>query len=116
MPAPKNPDAPQNLADAPAQNPAQDASSPGLVMCKKLRRSLPALSAPPWPGALGQRIQAEISAEAWELWKEHAKMLINEYRLNLGTQEARAIMAEQMEAFLFGEGHIRVAEGYVPKP
>ncbi len=48
------------------------------------------------------------------MWKEHAKMLLNEYRLNMGTPEAQTFMTEQMKAFLFEEGQTLVAEGYVP--
>ncbi len=84
-------------------------------MCKKLGKELPALQRPVWPGELGKRISAEVSAEAWEMWKEHAKMLINEYRLNMGTSEARAFIAEQMKAYLFDAGTVQAAEGYVPE-
>jgi len=30
-----------------------------------------------------------VSKEAWKLWLEHMKMIMNEYRLNLGTSEAQ---------------------------
>ncbi len=86
------------------------------VMCKKLGRELPALDTPVWPGELGMRIRAEISAEAWAMWKEHAKMLINEYRLNMGTPEGRAFIGEQMQAYLFDSGDLRAVEGYVAPP
>lgn len=85
-------------------------------MCKKLNQELPALTRQPWPGDLGVRILAEISADAWSLWLEHAKILINEYRLNLGTAEAQSFIREQMEAFLFSTGEVVQAEGYVPEP
>ena len=75
-----------------------------LVQCRKLDRELEGFGKAPWPGDIGQRIQDEISCEAWGLWLEHAKMLINEYRLNLGSTEALAFMSEQMEQFLFGDG------------
>jgi Fe-S cluster biosynthesis and repair protein YggX len=41
------------------------------------------------------------------------KMLMNEYRLNLGTQEAQKFLLEQMEQYFFGEGAALPA-GYVP--
>lgn len=85
------------------------------VMCRKLGATLPALTRAPWPGELGQRIVAEISAQAWNDWKEHGKMLVNEYRLNLGSDEGRAFMQAQMQAYLFGEGAVREAEGFTPK-
>lgn len=86
-----------------------------VVLCRKLGRELPALTRTPWPGELGERIRAEISAEAWAGWKEHAKMLVNEYRLNLGSEEGRTFITAQMKAYLFDEGTIREAEGFVPK-
>ena len=86
-----------------------------FIQCTKLGQKLQGFDKQPWPGELGQRILAEISQDAWRMWLEHAKMLINEYRLNLGDDEARAFMTEQMKAFLFDEGKAVQAEGYVPE-
>ena len=36
----------------------------------------------PWKGELGQRIYENVSKEAWKMWIEHSKMIMNEYRLN----------------------------------
>ena len=72
------------------------------VMCKKLQRELPGLEAPPWPGALGQRVYENISLEAWKLWEERMKMILNEYRLMPWQKEAQQLMAKQMEDFFFG--------------
>ena len=83
------------------------------VMCKKLQKELPGLDEPPWPGELGQRIYENVSKEAWKLWIEHSKMIMNEYRLNPLDPEAQRIMEEQMEQFFFGEG-AKLPEGYVP--
>ncbi len=52
-----------------------------MVFCVKLQRDLPGLDAPPWPGPLGQRIYEQVSREAWEMWEERMKMILNEYRL-----------------------------------
>ena len=38
------------------------------------------------------------------MWVEHMKMLMNEYRLNLGTKEAQEFLLQQMEQYFFGEG------------
>ena len=51
-----------------------------MVFCKKLQRELPGLETPPWPGELGQRIYDNISADAWKMWEERMKMILNEYR------------------------------------
>jgi Fe-S cluster biosynthesis and repair protein YggX len=74
-----------------------------LVMCKKLGRELPGLDAPPFPGELGQRIYEEISAEAFNLWQQHARTLIATYRLNLADPAGREFLQQQMEEYFFGE-------------
>ena len=53
---------------------------------------------------LGQRIYDNVSKEAWKMWLEQMKMIMNEYRLNLGTQEAQEFLLKQMEDYFFGEG------------
>ena len=75
-----------------------------MVMCKKLGRELPGLGYKPFNNELGQRIYDSISKEAWKMWVEHMKMLMNEYRLNLGTKEAQEFLLQQMENYFFGEG------------
>lgn len=85
-----------------------------MVQCVKLGRLLPGLDAPPWPGELGRRIYDHVSQEAWELWEERMKMILNEYRLLPFQKEAQRIVAQQMEAFFFGEGS-GMPEGYVPQ-
>ena len=74
------------------------------VKCVKLQRDLPGLEEPPWPGDLGKRIYENVSAEAWKLWEERMKMILNEYRLMPWQKEAQKLVAEQMEDFFFGEG------------
>ena len=83
------------------------------VMCAKLGRELPGMDASPWPGPLGQRIYDQISAEAWEMWEERMKMILNEYRLLPFQKEAQAIVAKHMEEFFFGET-ASLPPGYVP--
>ena len=84
-----------------------------IVFCVKLQKDAEGLPAPPYPGALGQRIFENVSAEAWHGWLEHQKMLVNEYRLNLADRRARQYIAEQTERHFFGDG-AEVASGYVP--
>ena len=85
-----------------------------MVQCVKLGREMPGLEEPPWPGELGQKVFEQVSVEGWGLWKEHAKMLINEYRLAPWTPEAQKLMAEQMEQFFWGE-NAALPPGYVPQ-
>ncbi len=84
-----------------------------MVKCVKFGKELPGLEEPPWSGDLGQRIYEHVSEQAWNLWTEHLKMLMNEYRLNLGSKEAQEIVAQQMEQFFFGEG-AKLPPNYVP--
>ena len=83
------------------------------VHCIKLGRDADGLDFPPYPGELGKRIYENVSKEAWKMWLEHSKMIMNEYRLNPLDPNSQKIMEEQMEQFFFGEG-AKLPEGYVP--
>jgi Fe-S cluster biosynthesis and repair protein YggX len=88
-------------------NQIQDSVRPGArkVFCVKFQREMEGLDEVPFEGhPLGQKIYDSVSKEAWKMWMEHMKMLMNEYRLNLGTREAQEFLLEQMDAYFFGEG------------
>ncbi len=87
-----------------------------LVHCVKLGRELPGLPAPPFPDALGRRLYEQVSAEAWRLWLEESKMLVNEHRLNLATLEARRFLMQQCERFFFGPGSPPPPDHDTPEP
>ncbi|NQW03476.1 MAG: oxidative damage protection protein [Acidobacteria bacterium] len=87
---------------------------PRTVHCVKLHRDLPGLPAPPWPGELGQRIHEHVSAEAWALWEEQMKMILNEYRLLPFQKEAQQLVAKHMEEFFFG-AQSSAPPGFVPE-
>ena len=78
-------------------------TSKRMVFCAKLQRQLPGLDAPPWPGPLGQRVFNEVSQEAWLMWEERMKMILNEYRLLSFQKEAQNLVAKHMEEFFFGQ-------------
>ncbi|MCA0241691.1 MAG: oxidative damage protection protein [Proteobacteria bacterium] len=84
-----------------------------MVQCVYLKKEAPGLTYAPYPGELGKRIYQQISAEAFEAWKRHQTMLVNENRLNLADARARQYLARQMEQFLFG-GQAETPAGYVP--
>lgn len=86
-----------------------------MVKCVKLQRELPGMPFKPFNDALGERIYNEISMEAWKLWLEHSKMIVNEYRLDLTSSDAHQKLKEQCEQFLFGEG-AALPPDYVPPP
>ncbi len=76
-----------------------------MVFCVKFQKELEGLDEVPFDGhPLGQRIYDNVSKQAWKMWVEHMKMLMNEYRLNLGTAEAQEFLLTQMENYFFGEG------------
>jgi Fe-S cluster biosynthesis and repair protein YggX len=79
-------------------------AGPRMVRCRKLGKELPGLTFKPYNNALGQRIYDEISEQAWKMWVDMAKMLLNEYRLNLAMESSQKFLFEQAEKFFFGEG------------
>lgn len=83
------------------------------VHCVKFGREMYGLDEVPFDNhPLGQKIYENVSGEAWKQWIEHMKMIMNEYRLNLGTREAQEFLLEQMEKYFFGEGS-SIPPGYV---
>ena len=90
------------------------ASRTRRVNCVRLGRELPGLKRRPYPGELGQRIFDTVSAQAWDGWVEHSKMIINEYRIHAADPEALRLLMDQCEQFLFGGG-VTAPEGYVPE-
>ena len=106
------------MADSCGHTPSARPSSgrPGgrKVFCVKFQKELPGLATPPWPGELGQRIFEHASAEAWKLWEERMKMILNEYRLMPWQKDAQDLMARYMEEFFFGDG-AALPPGYVPQ-
>jgi Fe-S cluster biosynthesis and repair protein YggX len=85
-----------------------------MVQCVKLGKELEGLDRPPVRGELGQRVFENVSKEAWKLWVGHSTMIVNEYRLELGTPEANRIWLTELEKFFFGEG-AKPPEGFVPE-
>lgn len=85
-----------------------------MVKCIKIGETLPAMDYPPFGGELGQRIWAEVSEEAWNGFLEHFKRIMNENRLEGGTELATRIFMEQAEAYFYG-GDVQQAQGYVPE-
>ena len=74
------------------------------VHCAKLKKDAPGLEKAPLPGELGKKIFESVSEEAWGMWLEHQKMLMNEYRIDLSDKSSRQILKQQMEQFFFGDG------------
>jgi Fe-S cluster biosynthesis and repair protein YggX len=109
------------MADEKCANTTPAASAPQpagenvrLVKCVKFGREMPGLDRIPWKGDIGKRVYENVSKEAWKMWLEHSKMIMNEYRLNPLDPASQKIMEEQLEQFFFGEG-AKLPEGYVPQ-
>jgi Fe-S cluster biosynthesis and repair protein YggX len=86
------------------------------VFCLKFQREMEGLDEVPFEGhPLGQKIYDNISKEAWKMWVERMKILMNEYRLNLGTQQAQEFLIQQMDDYFFGEGAVLPPEFVPPK-
>jgi len=75
-----------------------------MVKCVKLSKELEGVKWKPFDDELGQKIFDNVSQEAWKMWLEHSKMVINEYRLDLMSARAQQILREQVEQYFFGEG------------
>jgi Fe-S cluster biosynthesis and repair protein YggX len=75
------------------------------ILCKKLKKDLPALSSPPMPGPKGLEIMNSISEEAWEMWKSHQTTLINEKHLDMSNAEYRKWLIDQMDKFFNNEDY-----------
>jgi Fe-S cluster biosynthesis and repair protein YggX len=100
---------------SPPQPPSPPTNTAGRkVFCVKFQKEMLGLDSSPWPGELGQRIYENISAEAWKLWEERMKMILNEYRLMPWQKEAQQLVQKHMEDFFFGEG-AALPPGYVPQ-
>jgi Fe-S cluster biosynthesis and repair protein YggX len=85
-----------------------------MVKCVKLGHEAEGLDEPPFDTELGNRIYENVSKEAWTLWSNHMRMLLNEYRLQPWRAEHQAFIAEQMQQFFFGDGGT-VPEQFTPE-
>ncbi len=75
-----------------------------MVKCVKLGKELPGVSYVPFKGDLGKKIYDSVSQEAWKMWIEHSKMIVNEYRLDLTSSEGQKVLLDEVEKYFFGEG------------
>ena len=97
-----------------------------MVFCAKLQKQAPGIDEADMAGeialdmvesvggkALRQRVYDQVSWEAWEQWKRHLTMLMNEHRLDMMDPQTDTFIRQQMEAFLFGGG-AELPAGYTP--
>lgn len=95
------------------------------VHCAKLNQDLPGIdpATPEGDQALKmvlliagrdmqKRVRENISAKAWEQWRDHMVMIFNEYRLDPTSDQASKVLAMHMEPFFFGDA--KAIDNYVP--
>jgi Fe-S cluster biosynthesis and repair protein YggX len=99
-----------------------------IIRCAKLGRDLPAIDpdTPKGNQALkvalligGREMQTRVldtvSAEAWEMWTDHMRMVMNEFRLDPMSDEANRILRHYMQEFFFG-GEAAIPNYVPPAP
>ena len=89
-------------------------AEPRIIHCIKLKKDLPGLEKPPIPGETGQKIYENVSKEAFKMFLDYFKMIVNEYRLDLTSPESDKIFEDQMKEFFFGEGG-KLPDEFIPE-
>lgn len=87
-----------------------------MVKCAKLGHELPGIDPSTDDGAralkmvtviagpqMAARVRDNVSLQAFEMWKGHMLMVMNEFQLDPQSDQANQVLAQQMEAFFFGE-------------
>jgi Fe-S cluster biosynthesis and repair protein YggX len=74
------------------------------VHCVRLGEEAEGLERAPFKGELGQRVFENVSQQGWKSWLEHSKMLINEFRLDLTSEQGQRLWMTECEKYFFGEG------------
>jgi len=100
----------QDASDAPAQ--AADGSR--MVECIKFGKTKEGLPKAPLKGDIGQRIFDQVSKEAWRMWLEHSKMIINEYHLDLMSETGQKVWMSELEKYFWGDGS-QLPPDFVPQ-
>ena len=77
---------------------------PGMVQCVKFGKPMEALPKPPLKCEVGETVFEHVSKEAWRMWLEHSKMLVNEYRLDLLSEHGQKVWFDELEKYFWGEG------------
>ncbi len=70
------------------------------LTCCRCSQSKAAMDAPPFRGALGQRIHDSVCADCWAEWRDMQTKIINEYRLSLGNPKSQEMLDREMKTFL----------------
>jgi Fe-S cluster biosynthesis and repair protein YggX len=81
-------------------DPATDAVPDGSFICRKSGRPGTQMERPPFKGAVGAWIQANISQQTFDSWIRQGTKVINELRLDLSRDEDDAKYDQYMREYL----------------
>lgn len=90
-------------ADETKKGPAEE-DGVYMVDCVKFGKRMPGLPKPPLKGEIGAKVYTEVSMDAWRMWLEHSKMLVNEFRLDLMSEQGQQVWFGELEKYFWGEG------------
>jgi Fe-S cluster biosynthesis and repair protein YggX len=77
------------------------------VFCKKLQKELPGMPFKPFTDDLGQQLYDNVSMQAWQMWLQESPRYINTYQLDLGSEQGREFLRNQMKIFFgFEDGDL----------
>jgi Fe-S cluster biosynthesis and repair protein YggX len=68
--------------------------------CSRCGLTNPILEEPPFETPLGKTIQEKICRSCWGEWMAYSVKVINEYMLNLATEQGSQVYDFQMKEFL----------------
>jgi Fe-S cluster biosynthesis and repair protein YggX len=71
-----------------------------MVHCSRCGADAEGLDAPPFPSPFGKEVQEHICQSCWAAWEDMRVKVINEYRINLGLPEHRAMLVNITREFL----------------
>ena len=74
------------------------------IQCSRCGQNRAGLPYAPLNTDLGRRVQAEICQVCWAEWLKYQTMLINHYGLNVRDPDAKKLLTENLEKFLFSTG------------
>jgi Fe-S cluster biosynthesis and repair protein YggX len=89
-------------------------AEPRIVHCIKLNKDLPGLDRKPLPGELGEKLYNSVSKEAFKMFLDYFRMIVNEYHLDLSSPNSDQIFEDQIKEYFFGEGG-KLPDEFVPE-
>ncbi len=68
--------------------------------CRRCHQDKTGLAAPPFSGALGEKVHQAICTDCWSEWQAAQIIFINEHRLSLANPKSQEALAAEMKRFL----------------